>query len=127
MTVTAWQTLFDYAHVAAGQTVLIHGAAGNVGAYAVQLAKLSDLHVVATAASAGLDYVRGLGAETVMDYETEQLEESLNGVDIVLDTVGGETQERSLRVLSYHLFLRQHKNVMAFEQRTFTSLSLQRG
>jgi NADPH:quinone reductase-like Zn-dependent oxidoreductase len=98
-TVTAWQMLFDYAQVVAGQTVLIHGAAGNVGAYAVQLAKLSDLHVVATAASADLDYVRGLGAERVMDYETEQLEESLNGVDIVLDTVGGEAQERSLRVL----------------------------
>jgi NADPH:quinone reductase-like Zn-dependent oxidoreductase len=98
-TVTAWQMLFDYAHAVAGQTVLIHGAAGNVGAYAVQLAKLSDLHVVATAASAELDYVRGLGAEKVLDYETEQLEESLNGVDIVLDTVGGETQERSLRVL----------------------------
>ena len=98
-TVTAWQMLFDYAQVVAGQTVLIHGAAGNVGAYAVQLAKLSDLHVVATAASAELDYVRGLGAEKVLDYETEQLEESLNGVDIVLDTVGGETQERSLRVL----------------------------
>ena len=98
-TVTAWQMLFDYAHAVAGQTVLIHGAAGNVGAYAVQLAKLCDLHVVATAASAGLDYVRGLGAEKVLDYETEQLEESLKGVDIVLDTVGGETQERSLRVL----------------------------
>ena len=98
-TVTAWQMLFDYAHAAAGQTILIHGAAGNVGAYAVQLAKLCDLHVVATAASAGLDYVRGLGAEKVLDYETEQLEESLKGVDIVLDTVGGETQERSLRVL----------------------------
>jgi len=98
-TVTAWQMLFDYAHVVAGQTILIHGAAGNVGAYAVQLAKLSDLHVVATAASADLDYVRGLGAEKVLDYEAEQLEDSLNGVDIVLDTVGGETQERSLRVL----------------------------
>ena len=98
-TVTAWQMLFDYAHAVAGQTVLVHGAAGNVGAYAVQLAKLSDLHVVATAASADLDYVRGLGAEKVLDYETEQLEESLNGVDIVLDTVGGETQDRSLRVL----------------------------
>ena len=99
VTVTAWQMLFDYAHAAAGQAVLIHGAAGNVGAFAVQLARLSDLHVVATAASADLDYVRGLGAERVMDYEKEDLEESLNGVDIVLDTVGGETQERSLRVL----------------------------
>src|SRR5438045_9012190 len=89
-TVTAWQMLFDYAHAVAGQTVLIHGAAGNVGAYAVQLAKLSDLHVVATAASADLEYVRGLCAERVLDYETEQLEESLRGVDIGLATVGGE-------------------------------------
>src|SRR5215471_17499391 len=61
VTVTAWQMLFGYAHVAAGQTVLIHGAAGNVGAYAVQLAKRAGLHIVATAASADLDYVRGLG------------------------------------------------------------------
>src|SRR5215469_11132465 len=98
VTVTAWQMLFDYARVTAGQTVLIHGAAGNVGAYAVQLAKLSDLHVAATAASADLEYVRGLGAERVVDYKNERFEESLNAVDIVLDTVGGETQELSLRV-----------------------------
>jgi NADPH:quinone reductase-like Zn-dependent oxidoreductase len=99
VTVTAWQMLFEYAHVTAGQTVLILGAAGNVGAYAVQLSKLSGLHVVAIAASADLDYVRGLGAERVVDYKKERFEESLKGVDIVLDTVGGETQERSLRVL----------------------------
>jgi NADPH:quinone reductase-like Zn-dependent oxidoreductase len=99
VTVTAWQMLFEYAHVTAGQTVLIHGAAGNVGAYAVQLAKHADLHVVATAGSADLDYVRGLGAETVVDYKAERFEESVTGVDVVLDTVGGETQERSLRVL----------------------------
>ena len=98
-TVTAWQMLFDYAHAAAGQTVLILGAAGNVGAYAVQLAKFTDLHVIATAASADLDYVRVLGAERIVDYKKDQLEESLNGVDVVLDTVGGETQEHSLRVL----------------------------
>ena len=99
VTVTAWQMLFDYAHVAAGQTVLIHGAAGNVGAYLVQLAELSGLHVVATAASADLDYVRGLGAERVVDYKEEGFEESLSGVDVVLDTVGGDTQQRSLQVL----------------------------
>jgi NADPH:quinone reductase-like Zn-dependent oxidoreductase len=97
--VTAWQMLFDYAHVIAGQSVLIHGAAGNVGAYAVQLAKLAGLHVVATAASADLDYVRALGAERVVDYKKERLEESLTGLDVVLDTVGGDTQQRSLRVL----------------------------
>lgn len=99
VTVTAWQMLFDHAHAAAGQTVLIHGAAGNVGAYAVQLAKQAGVHVVATSSSADLDYVRALGADTVMDYKKERFEESLNGVDVVLDTVGGETQERSLRVL----------------------------
>ena len=99
VTVTAWQMLFEYARVTAGQTVLILGAAGNVGAYAVQLAKLSDLHVVATAASADLDYVRGLGAERVVDYKKGRFEKSLNGVDIVLDTVGGDTQQRSLQVL----------------------------
>jgi NADPH:quinone reductase-like Zn-dependent oxidoreductase len=99
VTVTAWQMLFDHAHVTAGQTVLIHGAAGNVGAYAVQLAKQAGLHVVATAASADLDYVRGLGAETVVDYRKERFEESVTGVDVVLDTVGGDTQQRSLRVL----------------------------
>jgi NADPH:quinone reductase-like Zn-dependent oxidoreductase len=99
VTVTAWQMLFDYAQATAGQTVLIHGAAGNVGAYAVQLAKLSGLHVVATAASIDLDYVRSLGAERVMDYRRDRFEESLTGVDVVLDTVGGDTQQRSLRVL----------------------------
>ena len=98
-TVTAWQMLFDYAHVTAGQTVLIHGAAGNVGGFAVQLARLAGLHVVATAASADLDYVRGLGAERVVDYRKERFEESFKNLDVVLDTVGGDTQQRSLRVL----------------------------
>jgi NADPH:quinone reductase-like Zn-dependent oxidoreductase len=97
--VTAWQMLFDYAGVTAGQTVLIHGAAGNVGAYAVQLARQAGLHVIATAASADLDHVRALGAEAVVDYTKQRFEESLSGMDVVLDTVGGDTQERSLRVL----------------------------
>src|SRR5215472_12245956 len=98
-TVTAWQMLFDYANVSAGQTVLIHGAAGNVGAYAVQLAKQARLHVVATAGANDLDYVRALGAERVVDYKKERFEDSVRGVDAVLDMVGGDTQQRSLRVL----------------------------
>lgn len=97
--ITAWQMLFEYGHVTAGQTVLIHGAAGNVGAYGVQLASQAGLHVIATAASTDLDYVRGLGAESVVDYKKERFEESLTGVDVVLDTVGGDTQQRSLQVL----------------------------
>jgi NADPH:quinone reductase-like Zn-dependent oxidoreductase len=99
VTVTAWQMLFDYARATAGQTVLIHGAAGSVGAYAVQLARQGGLHVVATASSADLQYVRGLGAETAVDYRTGRFEESFTEVDVVLDMVGGETQQRSLRVL----------------------------
>lgn len=96
---TAWQMLFDYAHVTSGQTVLIHGAAGNVGAYAVQLASQAGLHVLATSASADLEYVRRLGAERVVDYKRERFEDSITGVDAVLDTVGGDTQKRSLQVL----------------------------
>lgn len=99
VTVTAWQMLFEYARVTARQTVLIHGAAGNVGAYAVQLAKQAGLHVVATAASADLDYVRALGADIVLDYKKQRFEGSATGVDVVLDTVGGETQQRSVGIL----------------------------
>jgi NADPH:quinone reductase-like Zn-dependent oxidoreductase len=97
--VTAWQMIFDYAHADHGQTVLIHGAAGNVGACAVQLASQAGLHVVATAGSADLAYVRGLGAGRVVDYKKERFEDLLSGVDVVLDTVGGDTQQRSLQVL----------------------------
>ena len=97
--VTAWQMLFEYAQVTRGQTALIVGAAGNVGAYAVQLANQAGLHVIAVARAAHREYLTQLGAERVVDYETERFEESLTGVDVVLDAVGGETQQRSLRVL----------------------------
>src|SRR5580692_6345487 len=99
VTVTAWQMLFDYAHATGGQTVLIHGTAGNVGAYAVQLARNAGLHRVATAATADLEYVKTLGAGQVVDYRTNRFEDSVRNVDIVLDTVGGDTQRRSLSIL----------------------------
>ncbi|HEV2395475.1 MAG TPA: NADP-dependent oxidoreductase, partial [Candidatus Sulfotelmatobacter sp.] len=97
--VTAYQMLFDYARLKAGQAVLVHGAAGNVGAYAVQLAKQADLQVFATAGPADLDYVRTLGAEMVVNYQTTKFEDAVPPVDAVLDTVGGEMQHRSFRVL----------------------------
>jgi len=97
--VTAWQMLFDYAHAQAGQTVLIHGGAGNVGAYAVQLAREAKLNVIATASANDIDYVRSLGANTVLDYHGARFEDSAHAVDIVIDTVGGTTRERSFRVL----------------------------
>jgi NADPH:quinone reductase-like Zn-dependent oxidoreductase len=96
--VTAWQMLHDYAHVQARQTVLILGAAGNVGAYAVQLAANAGLHVVALVGSRDIEYVRGLGAETVIDYQGTNFEPSVP-VDVVIDTVGGNTRDRSLHVL----------------------------
>lgn len=97
--VTAYQMLFDYAQIKAGQAVLIHGAAGNVGAYAVQLAKQAEVKVFASAGPADLDYVRGLGADMVVNYKTTRFEDAVPRVDAVLDTIGGETQLRSFQVL----------------------------
>jgi NADPH:quinone reductase-like Zn-dependent oxidoreductase len=97
--VTAWQMLFEYARPEAGQKVMILGAAGNVGAYAVQLAANAGLHVVAIVGSKDIDYVRTLGAETVVDYRVGKFEDAARSVDVVIDTVGGETRERSIGVL----------------------------
>src|SRR4051794_23361997 len=97
--VTAWQGLFDQAHVEAGQTVVIHGAAGNVGAYAVQLARRARLRSIATAGTKDVDYVRALGADKVVDYHTQRFEDEVKDADAVLDLVGGETQTRSFQVL----------------------------
>jgi NADPH:quinone reductase-like Zn-dependent oxidoreductase len=97
--VTAWQALFDHAHVETGQTVLIHGAAGNVGAYAVQMAKLADTRVIATAGAKDIAYVTELGADRVIDYRAERFDALLHDVDVVIDLVGGETLARSFAVL----------------------------
>lgn len=97
--VTALQMLADYGHISPGQRVLIHGAAGNVGAFAVQMARILGAHPVATAAAEDLDYVRRLGAEEVIDYKGTRFEEVFKDLDLVLDTVGGDTQERSFQVL----------------------------
>ena len=97
--VTAWQMLFDYAHAQRGQTVMILGAAGNVGAYAVQLAARAGLHVIAVAKVKETDYVRSLGAEITVNSQTGIFEDTTPSVDVLIDTVGGEIRERSLRAL----------------------------
>jgi NADPH:quinone reductase-like Zn-dependent oxidoreductase len=97
--VTAWQGLFDHARLEPGQTVVIHGAAGNVGAYAVQLARRARLRSIATAGTKDIEYVRSLGADKVLDYHTQRFEEEVKDADAVLDLVGGETQMRSFQVL----------------------------
>ncbi len=96
---TAWQALFDKGNLSLGQTVLVHGAAGGVGIFAVQLAKWKGAHVVATASAPTLDMVRDLGADEVIDYKATPFEQAVSGVDVVLDILGGDTRERSWGVL----------------------------
>ena len=87
--VMAWQMLFDHAALREGQTVVIHGGAGNVGAYAVQLARAKKLHVIATVRNGDADYVRGLGAHEVINTETDNVANFARRADAVIDTVGG--------------------------------------
>jgi NADPH:quinone reductase-like Zn-dependent oxidoreductase len=96
---TAWQALFDQAHLAAGQTVLIQGAAGGVGVFAVQLAHWAGAQIIATASAHNRDFLRELGANEVIDYTTTRFEEVVQSVDIVFDTVGGDTLARSWQVV----------------------------
>lgn len=96
---TAWTALFEDGGLQAGQRVLIHGAAGGVGAFAVQFASWKGAQVIATASAANLGFVRSLGAETVIDYATTPFEEVAHDVDLVLDTIGGATLQRSIQVV----------------------------
>jgi NADPH:quinone reductase-like Zn-dependent oxidoreductase len=96
---TAWQALFDHAQIQKGERVLIHGAAGGVGTYAVQLANWKGAVVIATASAKDHDFLGELGASEVMDYTHERFEEKAQDVDVVLDAIGGETQQRSWGVL----------------------------
>jgi NADPH:quinone reductase-like Zn-dependent oxidoreductase len=96
---TAWQALFADGGLQAGQRVLIHGAAGGVGAFAVQFARWKGAHVIGTASAANLGFVRELGAETAIDYAATPFEQVAQDVDLVLDTIGGETLLRSMAVV----------------------------
>ena len=96
---TAWQAFFEHASLVAGQTVLIHGAAGGVGVFAVQLARHAGAQVIATASARNRDFLRELGASTVIDYTTTRFEEVVHDVDLVFDLVGGDTLVRSWQVV----------------------------
>lgn len=96
---TAYHGLFEVGNLKSGQKVLIHGAAGGVGAFAVQLAKWKGAHVIGTASTRNLAFLRELGVEQAIDYTAKPFEKGLSDVDLVIDTVGGETQQRSWRVL----------------------------
>lgn len=97
---TAWQMVHEHGKSEAGKVVLVHGAAGNVGAYAVQLAKAARARVLATARGGDVEFVRGLGADVVIDVERARFEDRAKGVDVVIDTLGGEIQTRSFAVLA---------------------------
>lgn len=96
---TAWQGLFDDAKLASGQTVLIHGAAGGVGHFAAQLAAWKGARVIGTASTRNQDFLRTLGCAEAIDYNHGRFEDLVHHADLVLDTVGGETVDRSWRVL----------------------------
>ena len=96
---TAWQALFDAGQLVPGQRVLIHGGSGGVGHFAVQLAKWKGAYVFATASTKNQDLLRELGVDEPIDYTHQRFENVARNIDIVLDLIGGETQERSWSVL----------------------------
>ena len=96
---TAWQALFEVADLQKGQTILIHAGAGGVGSFAIQFARAAGARVIATASGDGIGIARRLGADQVIDYRAANFADKLSDVDVVLDTLGGETQQNSFDVL----------------------------
>ena len=99
VSITAWESLFTTANLTAGKKVLIHAGAGGVGSIAIQLAKAKGAHVTATASAAKSALVKSLGADEVIDYRAEDFSKLAKDMDVVFDTVGGETQEKSWSTL----------------------------
>lgn len=96
---TAWQGLFRYGELRAGQRVLIHGGSGGVGHFAVQFAKAKGATVVTTVSTENVEFAKSLGADVVIDYKKERFEDKADSVDTVFDLIDGETRERSWRLL----------------------------
>ena len=96
---TAWQALFEVADLRPRQVVLVHAGAGGVGSFAIQFARSAGARVIATASGDGIAIARRLGADRVIDYRVEDFASALSDVDLVLDTIGGDTQQRSFAVL----------------------------
>lgn len=96
---TAWQGLFDYGQLEAGQKVLIHAASGGVGSFAVQFAKWKGAYIIGTSSEDNIDFLFDLGADEVIDYKNEKFEDKVKDLDLVFDLIGGDTQKRSLKVI----------------------------
>lgn len=99
---TAYQALFTHGQLQAGETVLIHAGAGGVGLFAIQLAKQAGARVITTASEQNRTFLKELGADQVIDYRQEDFSEVLQGIDLVIDTMGGEIQAKSFHVLKPH-------------------------
>ncbi|MCT7373699.1 NADP-dependent oxidoreductase [Chelativorans salis] len=97
---TAWQGIFDHGGLRAGHRILVHGATGGVGHFAVQFARTRGATVFATCSGRDVDFARSLGAEQAIDYKTQRFEDIVRDIDVVFDLIGGETQERSWTVLN---------------------------
>jgi NADPH:quinone reductase-like Zn-dependent oxidoreductase len=96
---TAWSGLFEHGHLERELSVLIHGASGGVGSFAVQFAKIAGAYVIATTSAKNVDLIKALGADVVIDYQSEDFTKRVDKVDMVFDTIGGETQAKSFGVL----------------------------
>jgi NADPH:quinone reductase-like Zn-dependent oxidoreductase len=96
---TAWQGLFRRGQLKKGQSVLIHGGSGGVGHFAIQFAKAKGARVLTTVSTNSVDFARGLGADVVIDYQTQRFEEQAQGLDMVFDLIDGDTRERSWGLL----------------------------
>jgi NADPH:quinone reductase-like Zn-dependent oxidoreductase len=97
---TAWQALFQHGNLVSGQSVLVHGAAGGVGSYAIQLAHAAGARVIATGCTWARDFVMSLGADRFIDVEGQCFEDTVSDVDLVVDLVGGDVLQRSLPILT---------------------------
>jgi NADPH:quinone reductase-like Zn-dependent oxidoreductase len=96
---TAWQAIVEKANIQSGQTVLIHGASGGVGMFAIPFAKIRGAKVFATASTTNQDFLKQLGADVAIDYKTQKFEDIAKDVDVVIDAVGGETLVRSYPIV----------------------------
>jgi len=96
---TAWAGLFEQGSLKKGQSVLIHGGSGGVGTFAIQLARLAGAHVISTTSAKNMDLVRSLGADEVIDHTAEDFSEKLKDIDLMFDTIGGDTQKKSWGII----------------------------
>ena len=95
---SAYQAIYEHIGLKAGQKILIHGGSGGIGSIAIQLAKYIGAHVIVTASGDGIEFVKSIGADEVIDYKNQKFEDLVSGVDAVFDTVGGETYDKSYLV-----------------------------